>query len=442
MSAHRLIPAFLSLMLILTGQPHAQTIEERAREVIALLVAGNYPPLVAQFSEQMKAGLPAEQLETVWNQLQSQVGGFQGIDTVVVSKQSGHDVAVVTLAMEQLRINARIAYNQYGTIVGLFFQAAPPKTNGSSVPAYADTSRYAARNVTIGEAPYELGATLTLPISRRKVPAVVLVHGSGPSDRNSQIGPNAPFRDLASGLSSIGMAVLRYDKRTFTYGAELAAMTAYTVDDEVTDDAVAAITWLRQQPEIDSEHIYLVGHSLGGYLAPRIASRVDVAGLILLAAPARSLLDLMEEQYAYIVETSAELSDMEREVIEQRLTTIAVARNVTPQTSADSLPFGIVPEYWIDLQDYEPHTTLAGLDVPTLLIFGERDYQVPLAEEELWTESVGDLDRVTIRRLPGLNHLLMMGEGLSTAAEYERPGFVDRSVIETIGLWHRDQIRE
>ena len=120
------------------------------------------------------------------------------------------------------------------------------------------------------------------------VPAVVLVQGSGPQDQDETIGPNKPFADLAYGLASQNIAVLRYVKRTKQYGADSKSDAPFTVKDEVTDDAIAAVALLTKMPEINKKQIYVLGHSLGGMLAPRIAAEdPQVAGIIIMAGTAR-----------------------------------------------------------------------------------------------------------------------------------------------------------
>ena len=146
----------------------------------------------------------------------------------------------------------------------------------------------------------DLPGTLTLPRGAGPFPVVVLVHGSGAHDRDETIGANKPFRDIAHGLAERGIAVLRYEKRTYRY-RRLLSDEQFTIDRETTYDALQAIAYLRQSRFIDHRRIFVLGHSQGGMLAPRIAGRApDVAGVILLAAPARPLLDLLVEQHRRI----------------------------------------------------------------------------------------------------------------------------------------------
>ena len=130
--------------------------------------------------------------------------------------------------------------------------------------------------------------TLSTPAGDGPFPGVVLVHGSGPQDRDETIGGFRPFQDLAQGLASRGIAVLRYEKRTKVYEKELAGTRDMTIKDEVLDDALAALGLLRATPGVDRRRVFVAGHSLGALLAPRIAVLDgSLAGVVLLAAPSR-----------------------------------------------------------------------------------------------------------------------------------------------------------
>lgn len=142
-----------------------------------------------------------------------------------------------------------------------------------------------------------LPGVVTLPAGKGPFPAVVLVAGSGPQDMDESIGPNKPFRDIAMGLAVQGVASLRYDKRTYVYGARIAGDDLFTVDQEVTDDAVSAARMVATQPTVNPRREFVLGHSLSAMMGPRIGGRDPaLAGLIMLAAPARSLLAVSAQQ--------------------------------------------------------------------------------------------------------------------------------------------------
>jgi len=112
-----------------------------------------------------------------------------------------------------------------------------------------------------------------LPVGVERPPVAILVHGSGPGDRDESVGANRPLRDLAVGLASHGIAVLRYEKRTKVYPEDFLAVKAPTVNDETIDDVDRAVDLLRSWTEVDAGRIIVVGHSLGATVAPRIAAR-------------------------------------------------------------------------------------------------------------------------------------------------------------------------
>ena len=144
---------------------------------------------------------------------------------------------------------------------------------------------------------YPLNGLLTIPDSAGgRVPAVVLVHGSGSSNMNEQIYKLTPFKDLAEGLAQRGIASIRYDKRTFVYGRKMRKQ-CITVKEETIEDAVLAANLLRADPRIDPDEIYIIGHSMGAMLAPRIdAEGGSFRGLIRMAGTPFRLEEIVGRQ--------------------------------------------------------------------------------------------------------------------------------------------------
>jgi dienelactone hydrolase len=270
-----------------------------------------------------------------------------------------------------------------------------------------------------------LPGTLTVPVGAGPFPAIVLVHGSGPNDRDETVGGAKIFKDLAEGLASRGIVVLRYEKRTMQYRARIAAIKNYTVQEETVEDAVNAIALLRTQAEVNARRIFVLGHALGGYLAPRIAEQDGkLAGIILMAGNARPLEDLLVDQVTYMGITGQQLENAK--ALQAKVKKLAPGDEDTPA-------FGGVPvSYWLDLKDYDPPAAAKKLGIPMLILQGERDFQATMADFALWKAAVGSSKGVVMKSYPALNHLFVAGEGKSLPAEYSKPGHVAPAVIEEI----------
>ncbi|MGE0493517.1 MAG: alpha/beta hydrolase family protein [Vulcanimicrobiota bacterium] len=169
----------------------------------------------------------------------------------------------------------------------------------------------ASRELEVEVAPgLRLGATLEYPSAPGTYPAVVLVHGSGPNDRDETmpvgLGVIRPFKELSHALAQAGVVVLRYDKRTFTLlqagrWDELQTITPM----DFVSDAQAALALLVRQPEVDPHRLFVFGHSQGGTLGPWVAQGRQLAGLVLLAPALLPMREQIEYQAAYQLEVVA-----------------------------------------------------------------------------------------------------------------------------------------
>lgn len=290
------------------------------------------------------------------------------------------------------------------------------------------------RAVTVG--PLNLPGTITLPVGGADLPGVVLVHGSGGHDRDETIGPNKPFRDLAWGLAARGIAVLRYDKRSMVAPFSFLGH-AFTVKEEVLDDAAAGVGLLRSTPGVDPSRVAVLGHSLGATLAPRVARAAPgTAGIIIMSGATAPLTDLIIRQVRYLAANAG--SDSVQAVRQQTAMEQLVARiqALTPADSLSTVPlFGAPASYWLDLRRVDPVAVADSLNLPMLVLHGGRDYQVTTEEASGWKKVLGGKANVTFHEYPDLNHLFIAGSGPSTPAEYAVPGHVAEPVIDDIGAW-------
>jgi dienelactone hydrolase len=292
----------------------------------------------------------------------------------------------------------------------------------------------------VGTGRWKLPGTLTIPRGKGPFPALILIHGSGPNDRDETIGPNKPFRDIAWGCASEGVAVLRYEKRTKYYGAILVKDDhSLTVMEETIEDALEAARLLRTQEHIDEDMIFLLGHSLGGMLIPRIGLLDEsLAGFIIMAGPTRKLEDIILQQTTYLALTDGELSEEEKKNLDTLKDQAAMIKD--PSLSPDTpkkLLMGLSGAYWLDIRDYRCATTAAFISKPFFILQGARDYQVTLEDFSGWQRTLGGRKNVEFTMYEKLNHLFMKGEGKGTPQEYQIQGHVEREVIHDIVTWIR-----
>lgn len=298
------------------------------------------------------------------------------------------------------------------------------------------STEFTEEDTEIGEMPWKLPATLSMPRGPGPHLAVVLVHGSGPNDRDESIGPNKPFLDLAWGLASRGVAVLRYEKRTRQYPGEVTALPDFTVMQETVEDVRHAVQTLAADTRIDSHAIFALGHSLGGYLMPRIAAATaDLAGAVIWAGSYRPLATVMVEQIDYILTLPETTEDTRQALSAMRKQALLIPGTAeTPGSMA--APFGVPASYWRDLAQYDPGQMLQAMTMPVLILQGQADYQVTTEDFRLWQNAARGLPRVTFKQYPHLNHCFIWTEGTrATPSTYTIPGHVATGVIEDIAGW-------
>src|SRR6267142_4327285 len=306
--------AILALAIFPATRCAADASDTAVDQVFSALRDGNFSKATVHFNHGMRATLTPAVLEDAWKKTYGNEGpllswkiidrqgiaqSMSGPDEVRVQLNFQHSSAISTIEVDEIS----------GKIGGIFFKL--PRSNAPvTPPPYAEQTKFHSEDVTVGE--YKLPGTLTIPNGVGPFPAAVMVHGSGPEDRDETIGANHPFADLAEGLSSRGIAVLRYDKRTLMYSSRIA-----TVDEEVIDDSAAAVQLLRARRNVNGDRIFVVGHSRGAMLVPEIAKKAaPIAGIVMLAPAGRKMTVAFVQQLRSFGATPSGLVETEREAEE------------------------------------------------------------------------------------------------------------------------------
>ncbi len=442
MNKHGLVAVLVSLVVATALSSARQTDQAKkegpaiaGKEFVELLAKGEYAKAVAMFDSTMKSVMPEAKLKETWEAVTAQVGAFKDMTGVKVQKYQAYDIVLVTCQCERKTFDTKVVFNAAGRVAGLFFAESASEYKA---PLYVNRGSFKEEEVIVGSGEWSLHGTLSIPSGDGPFPALVLVHGSGPNDRDETIGPNKPFRDLAWGLASNGIAVLRYEKRTKEHAAGIVSlMNSLTVKEETIDDALAAVELLRKTKVIDAHRISVLGHSLGGMLVPRIGKLdAGIAAFVVLAGLTRPLEDAMLEQMTYIIGLKGKTSDADKKQLEEIRTKVDKIKSLKASDARSSeLVFSAPPSYWLDLRGYDPPETARTLKQPMLVLQGERDYQVTMKDFERWKTTLGGKGNVEFKSYPKLNHLFIDGEGKSIPSEYEKVGHVAAYVIEDIARW-------
>ena len=428
--------SFITISAVAQGQSTPDDPATRAQAVLVALGQHDFAKVESQFNDKMRAALP-NGLEPSWTAVTKQAGPLKSCGPARVQAMANLQVTVMLCEFEHAKLDAQVVFDRDGKIAGLFFRPPAVPAAPYSPPSYANPLSYTEEDVMVGSGEWHLPGTLVMPAGPGPFPAVVLVHGSGPNDRDETILANKPFKDLALGLASRGVAVLRYDKRSLVYRGKLQTTEDFTVRQEVIDDAIEAVKTLRASPKIDPRRVFVLGHSLGGMLIPRIAA-VDssLAGVIVMAGPARSIEQAILEQTEYIAMADGKITPEEQTQIDEAKKLVEAVRALTPEDAKSPTPiFGARASYWLDLRGYDAPSAARSVKPPMLVLQGERDYQVTMDEFAKWKAALSDKPTVTFRSYSALNHLFIAGAGKSLPAEYQIAGHVDEAVVRDIADW-------
>jgi alpha-beta hydrolase superfamily lysophospholipase len=404
-----------------------------AAAVIDLAGQGRFTDVEAMFAPRLREAVSAEAVAAAWQAEVRPLGPVRGLGAPTIEPiEDGLTRVTLPVAFDKGALLLLIAADPDGRLHGL--RLAPGGAAEWETPEYAAPSRLTERDVVVGEGPLAVPGTLTLPRGRGPFPGAVLLAGGGPFDRDGAAGPLKPLKDLAWGLAAQGIATIRFDKVNFAHPAAVAASPGFTMTDEYVPHALAALRLLRGEISV-SERLFVIGHSMGGKVAPRVAlADPSVAGLVLLAADAEP----MQRSAVRVVRYLASLHLVPAEVVEmmERQADLVESPNLAPTTPGAELPLGYPGAYWLDQRDYDPVAAAAALAVPMLILQGGRDYQVTVDDDlARWRAGVGERDGVRVRVFERDNHMFAPGDGPSTPAEYAVPAHVDAEVVAEVAAW-------
>ncbi|HWY09860.1 MAG TPA: DUF3887 domain-containing protein [Bacteroidia bacterium] len=415
--------------LLISVISKSQTSVELSESFLKKMVREQFDSCQIFFDTSFTNKINASMMQEMWNKLPTYVGEYKSYDNIRTEKNDTIDIVYIMCAFEKMKLDLKFVYNRYHKIIGLLFM--PPKSkNAYILPDYYNPSKLYESKLSVKTGTFEMPGILCVPNNVTDPPVVILIAGSGANDKDETAGPLKSLKDIALGLASNGIASLRYDKRTYTYGVRLLNQNI-GINEEVIEDALSAVKILRAHPLTKESKIFVAGHSLGAMCAPLIATKSkDISAIIMLAGNARMLEDVVVDQYTYFSTLDSTNKEIKDAIVKIKLQAATVKNpKELKKAEAKDLPLEQPSFYWQSIKNYDQVKTTKKVKQPILVLQGERDYQVTMVDFNWWKKELSADPKNKFISYPGLNHMFMKGEGLSSPAEYEKPNNVDVKVI-------------
>lgn len=420
-----------------SAQPPAEA-AERSKQLLHWLQEAKWTAASGLFSPELQQKVDSAQLEVIWQGLQVAQGELQKVGELVYRERNQQQFYYRQLDFIKSSVRLELQFNARWEITALRLQPLSDEQLYLS-PPYDHPQKYQEFSMRVKHDSIVLPAILTLPKGCQACPVVVLVHDIGPQDKDHSIGPTKMFRDLAVGLAAEGIASLRYDKRTFRYGPELMAdLRVLTIENEIIEDALAALQLLRGVSEIDTQRIHLLGLGFGGMLAGTIASRspMPIRSIVAVGSSPRPLPDQLLDQYIQLLSSELSYTNMQLAVQQlERQTQLAKSIKLLYDASADSLPLQLPAPYWQHLQNFDAVAGFWQNNAALWFLRGTDDYQSQATDLQQWEMRLLGRGKATFSTMPQLNHLLMPSLPVSLTATYQKQNNVDAAAVLSISRW-------
>lgn len=327
----------------------------------------------------------------------------------------------------------KIKYDNDGQIYDLVFGNTQADSK-YKLPSYANMDSFTEKNVIIGNGKYKLPGVLSMPKGKGPFPAVVLVHGSGAGDMDETSGDTKVFRDISAGLASKGIAVLRYDKRANCYGTLSLVDTKIDLNKETVNDAVDVVNLLKKTEGIDSNKVFVLGHSQGAMLTSTIIKNCGdngAAGGIMMAGPV-DFLDTLLQQSKYL-NSIGEMDENQLKGIEGLYST--VKSKEFPGNLLENTPiFGAYPYYWSSVKNSTQVNDAVSIKEPLFILQGKMDYQVDVSNLDKWKNILKNKQNVNYKSYDKLNHFFIETKSKSME-DYGKAANVPDYVVNDIINW-------
>lgn len=418
-----------------------KTLEEKTKALTELLAKRDFDKFKENISEEFKKATEGQDLD-VFKMLEKELGAYKEITKTEIETQNGYYLTDSTLQFERGTVDQTIAFNGEMVADGVNYlnmkKDIVPEEGEKEITLDAGTG-------------YPVKGMIKMPKGEVKA-GIVIVDGSGPNDMNMTLGQNKMMKHLSDQLAEKGFAVLRFNKRTYQYGKELAKIGMQNktlIKDEFIDDAAEGLKTLAKEQGIPTDKLFILGHSQSGSYLPVINETAGnlAKGYIILSGTPTNIAELSKKQLEKVIEEGSENADEKQvEMMKQNIKTNDEILKKIETMSEEELnkpenyPFGIPGVYVKDLMKYDPIKLYNDSKLPIFIRIAEFDKQVPISELELWKNGLDKNENDSIEEVKGANHMMQPSDGKTKLAnlitdEYQKDAPIVSSVIDDIAAW-------
>lgn len=418
-----------------------KTLEEKTKSLTELLAKRDFDKFKENISEEFKKATEGQDLD-VFKMLEKELGAYKEITKTEIETQNGYYLTDSTLQFERGTVDQTIAFNGEMVADGVNYlnmkKDIVPEEGEKEITLDAGTG-------------YPVKGMIKMPKGEVKA-GIVIVDGSGPNDMNMTLGQNKMMKHLSDQLAEKGFAVLRFNKRTYQYGKELAKIGMQNktlIKDEFIDDAAEGLKTLAKEQVIPTDKLFILGHSQSGSYLPVINETAGnlAKGYIILSGTPTNIAELSKKQLEKVIEEGSENADEKQvEMMKQNIkTNDEILKKIETMSEEElnkpeNFPYGIPGVYVKDLLRYDPIKLYNDSKLPVFIRNAEFDKQVPVSEIELWKKGLDKNENDSIEEVKGANHMMQPSDGKTKLAnlitdEYQKDAPIVSSVIDDIAAW-------
>lgn len=396
---------------------------ELSKKLALQMSNGEFKETHDTLSPLAKLQISLDVLEQGWKDTVADIGNYKSVREITEEASAKSTTVYVILDYDNSGIQVLFSYNINEKIDTLWINFAPYES-------VVDDNFFEEIKISFGDNKNPIEGILTLPKNAKKPPVAILVHGSGNHDADETIGVNKPFRDLAYGLARKGIAVIRYKENIPN------SFDEFTIEDDSLNGASQAIKFAQSCGKVDTDNIIIVGHSLGGMMAPKIAAdNKEIDGIVSLAGSPRRLEDIVLDQVKILNKADESITEAVYKLALAQANAQVKKIKELKESSAEII-LGYPASYWNSLNQINTPSIVKDLDIPIYIAQGSEDFQVYADIDYIaWQELLKSKDNVTFRLYDNLNHLFMTTNGRMDVTEYNIKGTMEQKVIDDIAKW-------